>query len=44
VAAMGTSILDIWGSYAEVAGYAPTDVLMPRCVLEKGGGWEVSLR
>ena len=44
IAAMGSSFLDVFGSYAEVAGYAPSDVMMPRCVLEKSGGWEVSLR
>lgn len=44
IAAMGSSFLDIWGSYGEVAGYAPGDVLMPRCVLDKDGGWEVTLR
>ena len=44
VAAMGSSFLENWGSYSEVAGYGPSDVLMPCCRLEKDGGWEVILR
>lgn len=44
VAACGTSFLETWGSYGEVSGYGPSDVLMPRIVLEKNGKWEVSIR
>lgn len=44
VAAIGSSFLELWNSYGEVAGYAPGDVLMPRIVLDRDGGWEVSLR
>lgn len=44
IAALGSSFMDNWGSYGEVAGYAAGDVLMPRCVLDKTGGWEVTLR
>lgn len=44
VAAMGSSFMETWGSYGEVAGYGPNDVLMPRCVLERDGHWEVTLR
>jgi hypothetical protein len=44
IAALGSSFLETWGSYGEVSGYGPNDVLMPRCVLEKTGGWEVTLR
>lgn len=44
VAALGSSFLEHWGSYAEVAGYAPSDVLMPLCQLDRDGGWEVRLR
>lgn len=44
IAASGSSFLDLWGSYGEVSGYAPGDVIMPRCVLDKEGGWEVTLR
>lgn len=44
VAASGTSFLDLWGSYGEVAGFGPSDVMMPRIVLDDDGGWEVTLR
>lgn len=44
IAALGSSFLENWGSYGEVAGYTAGDVLMPRCVLEKNGSWEVTLR
>lgn len=44
IAALGSSFMENWGSYAEVAGYGPSDVLMPRCVLEKNGSWELTLK
>ena len=44
IAALGSSFMETWGSYGEVSGYGPSDVLMPRCVLDTGGGWEVTLR
>ena len=44
LAAAGSSFLDTWGSYAEVAGYAPTDVLMPRVVLDRDGSSELTLK
>lgn len=44
VAACGSSFLDLWGSYGEVSGYGPGDVLMPRCLLDRNGGWEVTIR
>jgi hypothetical protein len=44
IAAAGSSFLDLWGSYAEVAGYAPGDVIMPRIVLGHKGSWEVTIR
>ena len=44
IAALGSSFMETWGSYCEVSGYGPSDVLMPRCILEKDGGWEVTLR
>lgn len=44
IAALGSSFMDTWGSYGEVSGYSPNDVLMPRAVLDKDGGWEVTLR
>ena len=36
-AACGTSFLDNWGSYGEVAGYGPTDTLMPRAIVGLDG-------
>lgn len=44
IAAAGSSFLDLWGSYGEVSGYGPGDVIMPMCVLDRDGGWEVRLR
>lgn len=44
IAACGSSFLDLWSSYAEVAGYSPGDVLMPRVVLGSDGDWEVTLK
>ncbi len=44
VAALGSSFMETWGTYAEVAGYGAGDVLMPCCRLEKSGGWQVTLR
>lgn len=44
IAALGSSFMDLWGGYGEVSGYGPGDVLMPRCVLTKTGGWEVTLK
>lgn len=44
VAALGSSFLETWGSYGEVAGYGPSDVLMPLCQLDKNGKWEIRLR
>lgn len=44
IAAMGSSFLDLWGSYGEVNGYGPGDVIMPRCVLDTNGSWEVTLK
>jgi hypothetical protein len=44
IAASGSSFLDMWGSYGETAGYGPSDVLMPRTVLTKDGGFELTLK
>jgi len=44
IAALGSSFMETWGSYGEVGGYGLNDVLMPRCVLDTKGGWEVTLR
>ena len=43
-AALGSSFMELWGSYGEVAGYEGSDVLMPRAVLEPSGHWELTLR
>ena len=43
-AAAGSSFLETWGSYGEVAGYAPGDVLMPRAVLGADGSFELTLK
>jgi hypothetical protein len=44
IAAMGSSFLDLWGSYGEVMGFGPGDVIMPRCLLGRDGSWEVTLK
>lgn len=44
IGCIGSSFMETWGSYGEVSGYGPSDVLMPRCVLEKSGHWEVTLK
>lgn len=44
IAALGSSFLELWGSYGEVAGYGMSDVLMPLARLDRNGGWEVVLR
>lgn len=43
-AAMGSSFLKHWGSYADTAGYDPGRVSMPLAVLDRGGSWNLSLR
>lgn len=43
-AAMGSSFLKHWGSYADTSGYEPTRLSMPLAVLERGGGWTISLK
>lgn len=42
--AVGSSFLESWGGYGEVAGYHPSDVLMARAILEASGKWELTLR
>lgn len=44
IAALGSSFLETWGTYGEVAGYAGGDVLMPLAVLTPDGRWEMRLR
>ena len=42
--AVGSSFLDTWGTYGETAGFAAHDVLMPRCVVDRAGHYELTLR
>ena len=44
VAALGSSFMEYYGTYAEAAGYSAHDVLMPCAVLEPSGRWSVQLR
>lgn len=41
---VGASFLSTWGTYGELAGYDPCDVLMPRVVLESNGHYELTLK
>lgn len=42
--AMSSSFLSHFGTYAEVAGLTPNDVLMARIILERDGRWGISLK
>lgn len=42
--AVGTSFLETWGTYGEVAGYSSSDVMMARAILERNGKWGLSLK
>ena len=42
--AVGTSFLETWNTYGEVAGYSGSDVLMARAILEPNGKWGLSLK
>lgn len=44
IGAVGSSFMETWGSYGEIAGFGMGDVLMPRIVLETNGSWEVTLK
>ena len=44
VGAMSSSFLDYFGSYAEVAGMSPSDIIMARTNLEPDGKWELTVR
>ena len=44
IGAVGSSFMDLWGSYGEIAGYGAGDVLMACGRIERGGGWQVTLR
>lgn len=41
---MSSSFLSYWGTYAEVAGLAPSDTMMWRAVLEPNGHWGLTVR
>src|SRR3990167_423222 len=41
---VGSSFLETWATYGEIAGYAGHDVLMPRCVLTADGKYELTLK
>jgi hypothetical protein len=41
---VGTSFLETFGTYGEVAGYNSSDVIMGKARLEETGKWELSLR
>ena len=42
--AIGTSFLEYYGSYGEVMGLNPSDVVMARALLDLNGKWELTLR
>lgn len=42
--AMSSSFLEYWGTYAEVAGAAPSSTTMWRTILEPNGHWEMTIR
>lgn len=44
IGAVGSSFLETWGTYGEVSGYAGTDVMMARAIVEPNGKWELTLR
>ncbi|KKL48236.1 hypothetical protein LCGC14_2327560, partial [marine sediment metagenome] len=44
IGAVGSSFMETWGTYGEVAGYSAGDVMMARTVLERNEKWEVTLR
>lgn len=44
IAAIGTSFLETYGTYAEIAGFDSHDVMMARAILEASGKWELTLR
>ena len=42
--AMSSSFLEFFGTYGEIAGYSPGDVMMARAVLDATGHWELTLK
>lgn len=43
-AAMSTSFIDYWNTFAEIQGLGYTDTLMVRCILTPDGHWEITLK
>lgn len=41
---MSSSFQGYWNSYAEVSAMSPSDSMMARVLVDKTGGWEVTLR
>ena len=42
--AMSSSFLEFWGTYGEVGGMNPTDVMMARAILEPNRKWELTFK
>lgn len=42
--AMSSSFLEYFGSYAEVSGLSPSDLIMARTTIEASGHWELTIR
>lgn len=42
--AMSSSFLEYWGTYAEIAGLTPSDLMMARTIVEPNGHWEITMR
>jgi hypothetical protein len=41
---MSSSFQSYWGSYAEVSAMSPSDSMMGRIVVDREGGWEITLK
>lgn len=41
---MSSSFQGYWNSYAEVSAMSPSDTMMARILVDRSGGWEVTLR
>lgn len=44
IGAVGSSFMETIGTYGEVAGYAPHDVMMAKATIEADGKWMVTLK
>lgn len=42
--AVGSSFLETWGTYGEISGFAPSDVMMAMATLEANGHWALVLK